>query len=1078
MVKDKVKKEHLHGDTAWQVPKAMTIMSIALGMSASAYAVQDYTTGQSEITLPSRNVQQQNRITIKGTVRDNSGEPVVGANVKESGTANGTITDMDGNFTLSVPTGRTIEVSYLGYTTQTFKAVGNKTYDIKLQEDSKNLEEVVVIGYGVQKKVDLSGSVATADTKLLKDRPVVNVGQALQGSVANLNVTIGSGQATDSPSFNIRGTTSINGGSPLVVIDGVVSTATELNRMNPQDIAQISVLKDAASAAIYGSRAAFGVILVTTKSGGQEKLTINYNNDFAFRSLTNKADVITDPYIIAQTRNTMSTPWYNLYNADQLEYAKKRSEDPSVSPYYLNPDGTYSYFGNTDWFNEAYKSAAFSTSHNIDLSGRSDRITYFFSGGYNFQDGMVRYGTDKYNRYNMRSKLDFKISDNWHIANNTSFVTSDYDAPEYLGSSYYWEVFRSNPMDCIYNPDGTYTARGASVLGRLKDGGRKTQKASTLSTQFTTRIDFIKDVLWLNGSFNYTAQWNSTAGYSKPIAYLDGPERPVKYQNDVTSAYDTRTESRTLTFDVYGTFHKKFGRHDLTAMLGYNQEDFRSDYVDMSRKELISSMLPTVNLATGDMSMSQDIGTLALRSGFGRINYAYDNKYLASFSARYDGTSRFPKDSRYAFNPSGSVAWVASQEKFFEPLQDVVSMLKFRFSYGSLGNQDLSSYYAYLATMGSGKASQILDGKQPTYVSAPGLVSSNLTWERVSTADWGIDVNFFNNRLSLTADYYIRRTKDMLTKGADLPSVLGTSVPNENAADLKTKGWELTVNWRDRFNLANKPLNYALSFNIGDSRAWITKFVNKTGLLDNYYEGYEIGTIWGLETEGFFTSEDDIKNHADQSAVTSYPGTRPLAPGDLKFKDQNDDNKINKGSWTLNDHGDYIIIGNNRARYNFGFNANADWNGFDFSIFLQGVMKRDYAPSSSDLYFWGIYSQPWTNVLVGNYYDRWTEETPDGYFPRMKSYVAEQGNCEAGIPQTRYLQNAAYVRLKNLSIGYTLPQSITQKVKINRLRVFFSGDNLAVLTGLYKHYNVDPEGLGGQMYPLQRSYSFGLNVTF
>ena len=1071
-----------------QVPKTFTIMTMALGLSTSTYAVPNVHNpnygGNESVTAsidspnPSTAIYaQQKKVTIKGIVKDVNGEPIIGASIKEKGKNNGVITDIDGQFSISATEGSLLEISYLGHTTQVVKATIEKKMQITLKEDSKNLDEIVVIGYGTQKKVDLSGAVTTANTKLLNDRPVNTVGQALQGAVANMSVSIGSGQATDSPSYNIRGTTSINGGSPLVVIDGVVSSAGTLNHMNPTDIAQISVLKDAASAAIYGSRAAFGVILVTTKTGNKDKLTINYNNNFSFRSLTNQAEVITDPYIIAQTKNTMSYPWYNLYNNDQLEYAKKRSEDPSISPYFLNPNGTYSYFGNTDWFSEAYKSAAFSTIHNVDISGKTERVNYYFSGGYNYQDGMVKWGTDKYHRYNLRSKLDFKINDYWHISNNTSFMTSDYDSPDYLGSSYYWEVFRRNPLDVIYNPDGSYTKNSASVFGRLKEGGRDSDIQTTLTTQFATKIDIIKDVLWLNGTFNYTWSTSSSKGYSLPTAYCDGPERPTQYLNEVTSAYSNRATSRRLTYDVYGTFHKKFARlHDLTAMVGFNQEDFRYQSDSGSRKELISNSLPTLALATGDMNVGQSISTLALRSAFGRVNYSFDNKYILQFSARYDGTSRFPKKSRFAFNPSGSAAWVVSQEKFWEPLKDIVSFLKLRFSYGSLGNQDLSSYYAYLATMGSGKTSQILNGKQPVYVSAPGLVSGNLTWERVTTGDIGIDINFLNDRLSITADGYIRRTKDMLTQGASLPSVLGTSVPDENAADLKTKGWELTVNWRDKFNLADKPFNYGLSFNIGDSRAWITKFANKTGTLSDYYEGYEIGTIWGLETEGFFTSEEDIKNHADQSQVTSYPGTRPLAPGDLKFKDLNNDNKITKGKWTLEDHGDYKIIGNSRSRYNFGFTANADWNGFDFSIFLQGVLKKDYAPDSDDLYFWGIYSQPWTNVLKGNYYDRWTEDNPNGYYPRMKAYVAEY--TEACIAQTRYLQNAAYVRLKNLSIGYTLPKSITERIKINRLRVFFSGDNLGVLTGLYKNYHVDPEGLGGQSYPLQRSYSFGLNVTF
>lgn len=1025
--------------------------------------------------------QQTKKITLTGNVKDTTGEPLIGVNVTVKGTAVGSITDADGNFSISnIDSNAIISISYIGYKTQEIKLNGKTTINVTLNEDHEVLEEVVVIGYGTQKKVDLSGAVATVSTKVLENRPVLTVGQALQGSVANLNVSIGSGQATDSPSFNIRGTTSINGGDPLVVIDGVVSSAAELNRMNPTDIGSISVLKDAASAAIYGSRAAFGVILVTTKTAGQEKLTVNYNNNFGMRKLTGMADVITDPYLVASTRNTMSYPWYNLYNEEQLAYAKKVSEDPSTSPYYLNQDGTYSYFGSTDWFNEAYKNLAFSTNHTIDVSGKTERVNYFFSANYNFQDGMVKYGTDKYNRYNVRSKIDFKVTDWWTFGNNTSFVNSDYNSPNYLGSSYYWEVNRINPLDVIYNPDGSWTKAGSSVFGRLINGGRWNQQKMTLSTQFTTKIDIIKDILFVNASFNYTTNKNAEEGYSLPVDYYDGPDRPAKQQDPITQAYLNRTNARTLTFDAYATFHKIFKeKHDFTAMIGFNQENWRENYTSASRKELISNSLPTLGLASGDMNVGQSIYTLAMRSVFGRLNYTFNNKYIVAFNGRYDGTSRFPHDDRYVFSPSGSVAWVLSEEKFFEPLRNQIDFLKFRFSYGSLGNQDLrNNYYAYLATMGSGKISQILNGKQPIGVTAPGLVSGSLTWEKVTTADWGMDITLFDNRLSATVDGYIRRTKNMLTAGAELPNVLGANEPLENAADLKTTGWDLTISWRDKFDLAGKPLNYGVSFNIGDSRSWITKFVNDSGSLDSYYEGWEIGSIWGLETEGFFTSQEDIDNHADQTQVTSYPGTRPIAPGDLKFKDLNGDGKIDRGAWTIDDHGDYKIIGNSRARYGFGFNLNGDWNGFDLSLFVQGVLKKNYSPSG-DLYFWGIYAQPWTNITYGNYYDRWTEENPsqDAYFPRFKSYVAE-GGAEAALTQTRYLQNAAYARLKNLTFGYTLPKKWTEKANIQRLRIFFSGDNLCEITGLYKHYKLDPECLGGQMYPLQRSYSFGLNVTF
>lgn len=1020
--------------------------------------------------------QQEKKITVTGNIKDAKGEELIGVNILIKGTTTGATTDINGLFTLpNIPANAVLVVSYIGYNTQEVKVQPNLS--ITLKEDNQLLNEVVVLGYGVQKKVNLSGSVATVSSKTLENRPVVNVGQALQGAVANMNVTIGSGKADDSPKFNIRGTTSLNGGTPLVVIDGIVSDKDQLNRMNPSDIDNISVLKDAASSAIYGSRAAFGVILVTTKTGKSEKLTINYNNSFVARTTTRMPEVITDPYDIATTRNTMSYPWYNLHNEEQLAYAKKRSEDPSISPYFVNPDGSYSYFGETDWMNEAYKNAGFSTMHNVDLSGKTDKLNYFFSGNYSFQDGMLKYGNDKYNRYNLRSKLDFKIANWWSISNNTSLVTSDYDYSRYMSTAYR-EINRINPMDVPRNPDGSWTKSGAGVLGRLQEGGRTKELQTTINTQFGTQIDFIKNVFFVKANFSYSSNKSKSNGYSLPVTYYLGAELPALYYDEITSASGSNTDTKHILYDIFATFQKTFNeKHALSALVGFNQEEYRYDKNTLSRKNLISTSLPSVGLATGDMSVGQSIETWALRGGFARLNYTFDDKYIIEFNGRYDGTSRFPKDQRYTFNPSGSLAWVMSREKFFEPIQDVVSFLKIRASYGSLGNQDVGAY-AYLATMKSDKISHILDGKQPVYVSAPGLVAGDLTWEKVTTSNIGLDVNFLSNKLTASADAYIRRTKDMLTVGATLPGVLGTAVPNQNAADLETKGWEVTIGWKDQFNLAGKPFSYGANFNLADSRAFITKFENETGTLDSKYKGMELGEIWGVNTLGFFSSEEDIKNHADQSWGTSYPGTRPLAPGDLKFEDINGDKKIDRGNWTINNHGDFHIIGNTQSRYTFGLSANAEWYGFDLSMFFQGVGKKDYMPGTSDLFFWGIYAQPWTNVTVGNFTDHWSEENPDGYFPRMKAYVAENSNQECGTSQTRYLQNAAYVRMKNLTLGYTLPKLLTDKIGINRLRVFFSGDNLFEISGLYKHYKVDPESLGGGVYPFQRSYSFGLNVTF
>lgn len=1029
--------------------------------------------------------QQQNmskkKVKVSGIVKDNNGETMIGVTVAVIG-ANGlgTVTDPDGVFSLEqVPENARIQISYIGYQPQELQANAIQNKTIVMREDVQALNEVVIVGYGVQKKANLSGAVATVETKQLENRPVLNVGQALQGTVANLNVTVGSGQATDSPSFNIRGTTSLNGGSPLIVIDGIASDAGQLNKMNPNDIANISVLKDAASCAIYGARAAYGVILVTTKTGKSENLTINYNNHFSFRQNTRMPEIISDPYEVCTIRNLMYYPWGTIYNNEQLDYAKKVSEDPNVSPYYLTPDGTYQYFGRTDWVSEAFKKSSFSTNHSIDISGSTDKLDYYFSGGYNYENGMLKQNADIYNRYNLSSKLNFKITKNWNISNNTTVTTYDYSAPSYLGKGLWWDINRVSPLDMLYNPDGSWTKMGASTLGILQDGGNWKKYETMIRTQFSSRFDIIKDVFFVQGSLAYTTYKNREQYYYSPVSYVDGPDRTPQFVSATTntSAVANNGDTKDIYIDLYATFTKTFNeKHNLTALVGFNQDEYVYYNTNLSRKDLISTSVPSIGLATGDMNVGEGQGSKATRSGFGRVGYVYDNRYIIEFNGRYDGTSIFPKNDRFVFSPSASAGWVISGEKFFEPLKQTISFFKVRGSYGQLGNQDLKSYYPYLATMGNAKMGSIIDGKQPVYVGVPGLVSGSLTWEKVTTMNLGADMNFFNNRLSLSGEYYERRTEDMLTAGKTLPGVLGTGVPTANAADLKTRGWELTVGYKDQYKVAGKPFNLNVNFNIADSRSFITKFENPNGLLGDYYVGYEMGEQWGLTTLGFFTSEDDIKNHADQTPVTSYPGTPPTAPGDLKFADLNGDGTINSGAWTLDDHGDYSLIGNTRSRFTYGIAANANWNGFDLSVFFQGVGKKDYFPGAGDLYFWGVYAQPWTNITKGNFVDHWTEENPDAYFPRMKSYVAFY--TEAAEKQTRYKQDASYIRLKNLSFGYTLPKHLTEKVRVNNLRIFFSGDNLFVLSGLYKYYKVDPEMLSGQDYPLQRAYSFGINLSF
>lgn len=1029
---------------------------------------------------------QNNRaVTIR--VKDATG-PVAGASVVVNGTNNGTFTDSNGEASLAdVNPQATITVSFIGYENQTISISGRSVIDVILKVDAQTLDELVVVGYGVQKKVNLSGSVATADTKKLESRPATNIANALQGAVANLNIDPAKGTPGSSTSMNVRGFTSINGGSPLVVIDGVISEVDELNRMNPNDIESISVLKDASSAAIYGARAAFGVILINTKTGKSEKVTVNYSNYFDFADInTVRRRLCTDPYQAMLDVNTV-TPEYNFFNEECLAGAKAYRDGTSDKNYYYSDRWGYNWYydSNDRW--KSYFKSAFGMNHSLDLSGKTDKVSYFLSGNYKLQNGNLAYGEDVYKQYNYRLKLEAKVNNWFTLASSTNLNSGTYET-----SSYNLQNDTQTNGSVLYNifgwtfmpnklPNGRYQDIGGTTTAFLEAGGTGTQTNLSINEQFSARIDLIKDVLFIKGSYNFLRRNEKTDYALLPVDIYDTEEAYDWTINDPSSASIGSAIMTHNTYDVFANFTKTFAsKHFINAIIGFNQEDYRYNYHSLSKTELITSSLPTVGLASGTPTVDESTTTWAVRGAFARLNYIYDNKYIAEFNFRRDGTSRFPKSSRWANNPSASLAWVISEENFFKNLRNSVDLFKVRASYGTLGNQDVSAY-AYIATMNAQKNSVVLDGIQNLYVTTPGLVSGNLTWEKVATTNVGADLNMFGDRLQLSADYYIRDTKDMLTAAQPLPSVLGASAPTENSADLRTRGWEISLGWKDSFNLAGKQFNYGIDLNMSDSRAKITKMTsNSQGILPKfgwnnyYYEGMEIGEMWGLETAGIFQSDDEAKNWADQSAVQSY-GTQA---GDLKFADLDGDGKITRGASTLDDHGDMKIIGNTQVRYRFGATLSAEWNGFDIRMFFQGVLKHQFYPYWNNYSFWGLFTNGWGSETYGNAYDSWTSENTGAYFPRLKHFqnwniVSDWEGC-----QTRFIQNGAYVRLKNITFGYSLPKKLTRKINIERIRFFYSGDNLFTVSGLYKYSNLDPEDATGCAYPLQRHNSFGINVTF
>ena len=1061
--------------------KDMKTVGVLLLLSAisagTAYAVPKWgTAGVKEI--------QQNGV-CNGVVTDTTGETVIGASVVVKGTTNGTITGLDGDFSLSgVTKGSILVVSFVGYQNTEVKWNG-QPLTIVLKEDTKVLDEVVVVGYGTQKKANLSGAVAAVDGKVLQDRPITNIGQGLQGVVPNLNITMNNGGAPGATSsFNIRGNTSLNGGSPLVLVDNVQMDA---NLVNPDDIESISVLKDAASASIYGARAAYGVILITTKKGKKsDKPTVSLSATGYWQS-----PALTFHNVNSMQYLTMMDEAYqndggsgHYFKSQVYQYAEDYFNGKYDSPVFFDTaydTYKYGYCGNTDWWDELYKTS-FSQIYTANISGGNDRTTYYASVSMNDQGGILKAGDDKYNKYNanvnissnitkwlnVSAKIAHTYTDELHPTGGTTAMNST----AYSGLSSYSGMMKGDlsPLMPVKHPDGHYAGQGSytNPVAIMEQGGNAQYKQNDLWMTGAVKITPIKGLV-INADYTWNFYGKSSNQHVQNFydyTAVPGTENYYPWTNP-SSVTVTNNDDYYNAFNAFAeyTFSLK-EKHNFKVMVGYNQENKHKKYHYAGRKNLIDSYNPSLNLAYGDMAMNGSETHWSVNGFFARINYDYKGKYLLELNGRYDGSSKFPHGDRYAFFPSASVAWRVSEEKFWEPIRGWFDNFKLRASYGSLGNQalDESRYgnFPYLATYGiNTKYGALLNGTRPVAVSVPGLVSASFTWETVNQIDFGFDASFFGGRLNTSFDWYRRNTKDMLTAGQALPAVLGTSVPQENAADMKTVGWEVSLEWNDRLS---NGFGYHIKGVLSDYQASITKFSNPTKLLGTHYVGEKLNEIWGYVSNGLFQSDEDAKA-ADQS----YLSGGSWGAGDVKYEDLNNDGKIDIGKNTLDDSGDRKIIGNSTPRYSYGITAGFDYKGFDFEMFWQGIGKRDYWLGGSQ--FWG-FTDEWCTPLTSSL-DYWTEDNRDAYFPRLHHYGVNGGNHQVS---TRYLQNAAYLRLKNVVLGYTIPRSITEKVKISRLRVFVQGENLLTFTPLIDSY--DPETLNNMTYPINKKISVGLNLTF
>lgn len=1009
---------------------------------------------------------------VSGRVVDGeTGDPLPGVSILIEGTTTGTVTNTDGNYSFDATSGDAVLLfSFVGYLGERVEINSRSEINVSLIPDILNLQEVVAIGYGIQKKVNLSGAVDVVTSSEIDNRPVNNVVQALQGLAPNLNISVGNegGELGGRMQMNIRGIGSISGegGEPYVLVDGIEQS---IYNINPDDIESISILKDAASSAIYGARAAFGVILITTKSGQSGDIIVNYSNNFSFSAPLHMPKMINSidfaEYFNQAAANDGSAPVFQPIIIEQMHlYQAGEIEDWTI-PVPWEPQFWLTYAGgwaNTDWFKVDYRDWVPKSTHNLSLSGGDDRTQFYISGSTFDQEGLMRYGNDIYTRNNLNARINTKVYD-WLRFNFLSRLNrTNLNRPSYNKDLFYHNIARRWPTNGVYFPDGNLNHSGEQIW--LQEGGRYIETGNEFFVIPGIEVEPVKDLVihanyrWKMNNLDFSNHEAKVAG-----TFVDGS--PFYLRSNNYFARD-QYQSHYNSPNIYTTYNKILGSHEFTFLAGFEQEEvnYKSSY---SRKDdLISDALPSLGTATGRQYSSGTLGHWATRSFFGRFNYNYQEKYLLEFSARRDGSSKFEEDYRWGTFPSASFAYIVSRESFWEPLAGHISMFKLRASYGSLGNQDVANYLFVERLPVYTNLAYIFGDDRPNYVGMAGLMSPGLTWEKVNTSNVGIDVGVLENKLTASFDFFIRNTYDMLGPSQSLPAVLGTGVPRSNNATLRTKGFELQTRWRDRIG----DFHYGASFMLADATTEIVEYYNPQNLLSApFYEGMQLGEIWGFTTVGLFQTDQEA-----QSWDQSYLSGEIWRAGDVQYADLNGDGKIDIGANTIGEPGDLSVIGNSTPRYSFSFMFNGSWRGLDFNMLWQGVGKRDLWLRGP--HFWGATGGQWNAVAFEEHLDYWTEDNPDAYFPRP--YLDKGGKNQH--PQTRYLQDGAYLRLKSLQLGYILPVTFTQKAYIDRFRIFVVGENLLTFSNLTRVF--DPEATGGvygsgKLYPLQMNLSFGINVT-
>ena len=1071
--------------------------------------------------LPAAAAQQQ---PVKGTIVDVNGNPIPGASVMIPGTTTGTVTLVDGTFSLNIAEGTTVEVGCLGYTT--VKVNAKNGMKIVLKEDALMLSDVVVVGYGTQKKANLTGAVATVDVnKTLEARSTADLGKALQGAVPGLTVLNTSGKIGAEPTVVIRGVGTLSNSAtstPLYVVDGV--PIDNISYLNTQDIESISVLKDASSSSIYGTRAAFGVVLITTKSAKTtEHIQVNYTNNFGWSQATTLPDyptVLEQIYALNQVnhRYGLDSELFGMY-LDRDAYIKAaeawQNKHGGKSGYREMVEGDdyipgVGYVADWDVAGIMFNNAAPSQNHTISVQGNVGKTNYYMSFGYDKEQGLMNFNPDKLKKYNATVNVTTQVNDWIQIGARVNYVNKDYeDCTDALRQGSYQYLWR---WGSFFGPWGYFSngLTGRNAISYRTQAGEGWTKTDNLRIGGFTKINIVKG-LTLNADFTYLQNNMRYKQVNLPVHMMNTWSiTPSETTMSTTTFIDARRSyTRGYNTNIYGNYELSIaGKHNFNIMAGFNADESEYEYLRGTYNNILDTNLPEISL-TFDSENKNIFGHNHSETGsagfFGRINYNYKDRILLELNGRYDGSSKFPENNRWAFFPSASAGWRISEEPFFAPVKSVVNNAKIRASYGEIGNQEVGSnmYIATIARQGSNVNWLGTGSTKMDTFGMPKMVSSTLSWETLATTNFGIDLGFLNGELNATFDWFQRDTKNMLAPGQTMPQVLGASAAYENAGTLRSRGWEITIDWHHNFNGANV---YAIA-NLADYKTVIKEWNNDSMLLNSNYSGKRYGDIWGFETDRYFEASDFVGkdekgNYIPAEGVASQvklqTGKFIYGPGDIKFVDQNGDNEINGGKGTVDDHGDLVVIGNTEPRYQYSLRIGGDWKGFDLDLYFQGVGKRSMWTQSA-------FVMPFMRGADALYKSQTSyitnEDAEKGIidqnatYPRLTQGGAAKGTVsvlENGstnfYPQSKYLVNMAYLRLKNITIGYTLPAQLTQKVKISKVRVYGSIYNAFDIIDHTKKYGIDPEmnkgegkladGTWGRTDPMLRTYSCGIQITF